>query len=140
MVDKEASQPSGLASPKGKKKHSYSTDFNQQVVIYAEANRNRSAASHCGIAPKHVIEWKKDIDKIKATESKRQRLDGGGRNCIDDDLEDLVLLIYEEQCKMLHVRQNIITWKAKGMLDERNEDPAIKESFVASHGWCEKLM
>ena len=86
-------------------------------------------------------EWKKDIDKIKATKSKRQRLDGGGRKCIDADLEeDLVHWVYEKRSKMLHVSRKVIMGKAKSIFDEKNEDPAVKDAFIASRGWCEKFM
>ena len=100
---------SEIASSKGKKKRSFSMEFKKQVVIYAEANSNRSAASYFDVEPKRVREWKKDIDKIKATKSKRERLDGGGRKCIDADLEeDLVHWIYEKRSKMLHVSRKMI--------------------------------
>ena len=109
MIDKEARQSSGLASSKGKKKHSYIMEFKQQVVVYAEANSNSSAASLFGVEPKRVRDWKKDIEKIKATKLKRQQLDGGGRKCNDEDLEeDLISWIYEKRNKMLHVSRKII--------------------------------
>lgn len=41
---------------------------------------------------------------------------------------------------MLHVSRKMIMWKAKNIFDEKSEDPAIKDSFVASRGWCEKFM
>ena len=44
-----AEKASDLASSKGKKKRSYSTEFKKQVVTYAEGNSNRSAASHFGL-------------------------------------------------------------------------------------------
>ena len=126
---------------RGKKKRSYSMEFKKQVVIYAEANSNRSAASRFDVEPKRVREWKKDIDKINATKSKRQRLDGGGRKCIDADLEqDLVHWIYEKRSRMLHVSRKMIMWKAKSIFEEKNEDPALKDTFLASRGWCEKFM
>ena len=34
----------------------------------------------------------------------------------------------------------MIMWKAKSTFDAKNEDPATKDSFVASRGWCEKFM
>ena len=136
-----AEKASDLASSKGKKKRSYSMEFKKQVVAYAEANSNRSAASHFDVEPKRVREWKKDFEKFKSTKSNRQRLDGGGRECIDEDLEeDLVHWIYEKQSKMLHVSRKMIMWKAKSIFDAKNEDPATKYSFVASCGWCEKFM
>ena len=95
---------SEIASSRGKKKRSYSMEFKKQVVIYTEVNSNRSAASRFDVEPNRVREWKKDINKINATKSKRQRLDGGGRKCIEADLEkDLVHWIYEKRSRMLHV-------------------------------------
>ena len=136
-----AEKASDLASSKGKKKRSYSMEFKKQVVVYAEANSNRSAASHFDVQPKRVREWKKDFEKIKSTKSNRQRLDGGGRKSIDENLEeDLVHWIYEKRSKMLHVSRKMIMWKAKSIFDAKNENPVTKNSFVASRGWCEKFM
>ena len=121
-----AEKASDLASSKGKKKRSYSMEFKKQVVTYAEGNSNRSAASHFGLEPKRVKEWKKDIEKIKSTKANRQRVEGGGRKCIDEDLEeDLVHWIYKQRSKMLHVSRKMITWKAKSMFNEKNDDPAM---------------
>ena len=55
-----AEKASDVASSKGKKKCSYSMEFKKQVVVYAQANSNRSAASHFDVEPKRVREWKKD--------------------------------------------------------------------------------
>ena len=63
-------------------------EFKKQVVVYAEANRNRSAATHFQVESKRVREWKKDFEKIKSTKANRQRLDGGGRKYIDKNLEE----------------------------------------------------
>ena len=41
---------------------------------------------------------------------------------------------------MLHVSRKIILRKAKSIFDTKNEDPATKDLFVASRGWCEKFM
>ena len=76
-----------LASSKGKKKRSYSMEFKKQVIFYAEANSNRSAALHFDVEPKRVREWKKNFEKIKSTKLNRKRLDGGGEKCIDENLE-----------------------------------------------------
>ena len=50
-----AEKASDLASSKGKKKRSYSMEFKKQFV---EGNSNRSAASHFGLEPKRVREWR----------------------------------------------------------------------------------
>ena len=36
-------------------------EFKKQVVIDAEVNNSRSAASHFDVEPKRVREWKKDF-------------------------------------------------------------------------------
>ena len=41
---------------------------------------------------------------------------------------------------MLHVSGKMIMWKAKSIFDAKNEDPATKDSFADSRGWCEKFM
>ena len=41
---------------------------------------------------------------------------------------------------MLHVSRKMITWKTKSIFNRKNNNPAIKDSFVASRGWCEKFM
>lgn len=93
-------------------------ELKKQVAIYAEANNNRSAALHFEVEPKRVREWKKDW-KIKSIKPNRQRLDGGGRKCINENLEqDLVHWIYEKRSKMLHVSRKMIMWKAKSIFNE----------------------
>ena len=49
-------------------------EFKKPVVVYVEANSNRSAASHFDVEPKRVREWKKDFEKIRHTKPNRQRL------------------------------------------------------------------
>ena len=138
MVVEKASD---LASFKGKKKRSHRMEFKKQVVVYVEANRNRSAASHFDVEPKSVRKWQKYFKKIKSTKSNRQRLDGGGRKSIDENLEeDLVDWNYKKQSKMFHVSRKMIMQKAKSIFNDNSNDPAIKGSFVASRGWCEKFM
>ena len=56
-----AEKASDLASFKGKTKRSYSMEFKKPVVVYVEANSNRSAASHFDVEPKRVREYGKDL-------------------------------------------------------------------------------
>ena len=87
-----------MASSKGKKKRSYSMEFKKYDVVYAEKKSNRSAALHFELEPKRVRECKKDFENIKSIKPNRQRLDGGGRKCFDENLEeDLVHWIYEKR-------------------------------------------
>ena len=41
---------------------------------------------------------------------------------------------------MLHVSRKMIMWKAKSIFNEKNDDFAVKDSFVANRGWYEKFM
>ena len=41
---------------------------------------------------------------------------------------------------MLHVTWKMIMCKAKKILDDKTTDPASRDAFVASRGWCEKFM
>ena len=110
-------------------------EFKKQVVVYAEANSNGSAASHFDVGPKRVREWKKDFEKIKSIKPNRQRLDGGGRKCIDKYLkENLAHWIYEKRSKMLYVSRKIIMWKSESIFNEKNGGPAIKSLLVANRG------
>ena len=94
-------------------------EFKNQVVVYAEKNNNRPVASLFDVEPKRVREWKKDFEKIKSTKPNRQRFDGGGRKCIDENLEqDLVHWIYEKRSKMLRVSRKMVMWKAKSIFNE----------------------
>ena len=69
--------------------------FKQEVVEFASEHSNRSAAQRFNVEPKRVREWKDNFDKIKTAKSSRQKLEGGGRKCIDEDLEEnLVIWIY----------------------------------------------
>ena len=93
-----AEKVSDLASSEGKTKSSYFMEFKKQVAVYAKANSNRSAASFFDVKLKLVREWKKDFEKIKSSKANRQRLNGCGSKCIDENLEeDLVHWIYEKQ-------------------------------------------
>ena len=46
------------------------------------------------VEQKHVREWKDSLDKTQAAKSSRQKLEGGGRKCMDE--ENLTIWIYEQ--------------------------------------------
>ena len=95
---------------------------------------------------KRIREWSQKADVIaennaKSGGSKRKRLDGGGRELTDTDLEDeLVEWIYNRRENMLRVSRKLIMSKAKYIYDENHSDPATTDAFVASPGWLEKFM
>ena len=54
--------------------------------------------------------------------------------------ENLLEWINERRSKMLHVSRKMIQIKAKAMFDDKTDDPAVKETFLASTGWIQKFM
>lgn len=133
-------------SHKGEKVKSYSLEFKKQVVECAVNNSNREAARKFSVDERRIREWRENIENIKARASekggsKRRRLDGGGRKLTNAELEEELLeWITERRAAMLRVSRKLIMKKAKIMHDESTDDPAIKDSFVASRGWLEKFM
>ena len=67
---------------------------------------NRAAASKFNIEPKRVREWRSLAEKFNTVKVNRKRLDGGGRNCLDAELEEEVACWV---CSMLHVSRKTIT-------------------------------
>ena len=41
---------------------------------------------------------------------------------------------------MLHISLKMIMFKAKKIFDDKTTDPASRDTFVASRGWCEKFV
>ena len=74
----------------------------KQIAIYL---------NHHDVEPKRMREWKKDIDKINDTKSKRQRLEKG-----------LSTLDIWERRRMLYVSRKMIMQKAKTIFDKQKND------------------
>ena len=71
----------------------------------------------------------------------RKQLDGGGRNCLNAELEEEVAFWVYSMCqKMLHVSRKMIMFKTKKIFYDKSTDPASRDAFVASRGLCEKIM
>ena len=110
-------------------------------MSHAVNHSNRAAASKFNIEPKRVREWRSVAEKFNTVKVNRKRLDGGGRNCLDAELEEEVACwVYSMRQKMLHVSRKMIMFKAKKIFDDKTTDPASRDAFVASRGWCEKFM
>ena len=128
-------------SGKGKKRQSYTIQFKKDVVSYAVNHSNRAAASKFNIEPKRVREWRSVAEKFNTVKVNRKRLDGVGRNCLDEELEEEVpCWVYSMRQKMLHVSPKMIIFKAKKIFDDKTTDPASRDTSVASRVWCEKFM
>ena len=99
------------------------------------------AASKFNIEPKRVGEWRSVAEKFNTVKVNRKWLDGGGKNCLDVELEEEVACwVYSMRQKMLHVSRKMIMFKAKKIFDDKTTDPASRDAFVASRGWCGKIM
>lgn len=130
-----------LTSHKGSKIKSYTMSFKLTVAKFAKENSIHSASSKFNLDRKRVREWVKSINELSAKKSTRRRLDGGGRKPVIIEIEENLLeWIHERRSKMLHVSRKIIQIKAKAMFDEKTDDPAVKETFIASTGWIQNFM
>ena len=126
---------------KEQKRQSYTIQFKKDVVSYAVNHSNRAAVSKFNIEPKRLSEWKSVAEKFNTVKVNRKRLDGVGRNCLDEELEEEVpCWVYSMRQKMLHVSPKMIIFKAKKNFDDKTTDPASRDAFVARRGWREKFM
>ena len=112
------------ASGKGKTRQSYAIQFKKDVVSYAVNHSNRTAASKFNVEPKRVREWKSVAEKFNTVKVNRKRLHGGGRNCLDAELEEEVAFwVYSMRQRMLHVSRKMIMFRTKKMFDDKTTDP-----------------
>ena len=101
-------------SGKGKTRQSNTIQIKKDVVSYAVNHSNWAAASKFNIEPKRVREWRSVAEKFNTVKVNRKRLDGGGRNCLDAELEEEVACwVYSMRQKMLPASRKMIILKAK---------------------------
>ena len=128
-------------SHKGLKNKSYTMSFKQQVAKYTKEDSINSASIKYKVDRKRVREWLGNLDKISAKSAARRRLDGGGRKPAIVEIEESLLeWIHERRSNMFHVSRKMIRAKAKAMFNDKTDDPAVKESFIASSGWVQNFM
>ena len=95
---------------KGEKRKGYTIQFKQNVARYPNENLNRSAASRFKGNEKIIREWKKQIEKLTATDP-------------DVDLEEsLLACIYDCRSNALPVSIKMIMFKANFIHDEMNPE------------------
>ena len=110
-------------------------------MSYPVNHSNRAATSKFDIKPKRLREWRCVAEKFNKVKFNRKRLDGGGRNCLDAELEEEVACwVYDMHQKMRHVSWKMIMFTAKKNFDDKTTGAASRDAFVASRGWCEKFM
>ena len=91
------------------------------------------------ILKQNVREWRSVAEKINTVKVNRKQQDGVGRNCLNVELEEVACWVYSMHQKMLHVSWKMIMFKTKKIFDDKTTDPASRDAFVASRGWCEKF-
>ncbi len=115
-----AEEQLGTTSYKGEKLRSYTTDLKLEAVEYAEQKGNKAASRKYKVAPKTVCEWRAKKEKFNEQRQsctaggKRLRLDGGGRNITDNEIEETLLeWISDRRGNGLRVSRKLIKAKAK---------------------------
>ena len=103
------------------------------MIKFAEQNTNRGAARKYGIDEKRVCEWKKQKDQLGSLNSKKRRLDGGGRKVTLPDMEELVTWIESLRAQNLRVTCSNVQSKALELAQAR-------EDFRASNGWLQQFL
>ena len=78
------------ASVKEKTRQSYTIQFKKDVVSHVVNHNNWAAASKFNIELECVREWRSVAEKFNAVKVSRKHLDGGGKNCLDAELEEEV--------------------------------------------------
>ena len=63
-------------------------------MLYAVNHSNRVAASKFNIEPKCVRECRSVAEKFNTVKINRKLLDGGGRNCLNAELEEVACWVY----------------------------------------------
>ena len=128
----EADSPGFTSTLPVKKKKSYDAAFKLNVVKYAAQHGNREAARRFGVGESSVRDWKKQQDKLSDLPSKKQRLPGGGRKPLDQEMEAwLKEWIEEQRSRHLRVTRSAIQKKATEIHGD---------GFVASRGWLERFL
>ena len=124
-------------SHKESKIKSYTMSFKQAVAKFDKENSINSASMKFKADRKRIREWINNLQKI----STKKQLEGGGQKPMIVEIEENLLeWIYERRSKMLYVSRKMIRIKAKPMFDQKTDDPAVQESFVASSGWIQNFM
>ena len=104
-------------------------------MSYAVNLSNQAAAPKFNVELKCVREWRSVAEKFNTVKVNRKGLDGGGRNCLDPELEEeVVCWVYSMRQKILRVGRKMIMFKVKKIFDDKTTDPASRNAFVASRG------
>ena len=129
---------------KGEKKRSFTMSFKYEAIEYAERESNRAAAEKYKVEVKRIREWRQNKQSIKELKEKhkgqgRERLEGGGRKVIDDNLDEIILeWTHGRRANGLRVSRKLIMVKAKHLYEERCPE-GEQDFFKATEGWLQKF-
>ena len=104
-------------------------------------------AAEWKLGVKMIREWIQNESKIQNKVSSKnwgsfaKKLDGGGRNIKDMDLEEMLLeWIILQRSENLRVSRKFIQRKARIYVEEKAAVKGQMNDFRASKGWLEKFM
>ena len=146
MVDCQEEQAKS-SSHKNEKIKLYTLSFKLLVVKHAKMSSIRAAEGKFGVDRKRKSESIQNESKIQNKVSSKNRgsfakkLDGGGRNIKDMDLEEMLLeWIILQRSENLRVSRKFIQRKARIYVEEKAAVKGQMNDFRASEGWLEKFM
>lgn len=106
---------------------------------------NRAAAKKYKVEVKRIREWRQNKQSINELKEKhkgqgRERLEGGGRKVINDNLDEIILeWIHGQRANGLRVSHKLIMVKAKHLYEQRCPE-GEQDLFKATEGWLQKFM
>ncbi|XP_014678488.1 PREDICTED: tigger transposable element-derived protein 1-like [Priapulus caudatus] len=124
-----------------RKMKSYTVAYKLEAIQwFKDGNSKEATARKFNVDSKRIREWVKQEEKLRAanhgSNSKRRKLDGGGRRPLDENLEtELVQWIEDQRAQRLRVTRKRVQRRALELFDHENAD----SPFVASRGWLEKF-
>ena len=118
-----------------------------EAIEYAERESNPAAAKKYKVEVKRIREWRESKQSIKELKEKhkgqgRERLEGGGRKVIDDNLDEIILEWIHRRGRRangLRVSRKLLMVKAKHLYEERCPE-GEQDLFKATEGWLQKFM
>ena len=127
-----------------RKRRYYCLNVKLEAVEFAENNSKEAAARKYGVDSKRIREWCQKKEELKVAckstpqGNKRKKLDGAGRKCLSETLEEmLVEWISDRRSKRLYVSRKMVVVKAKELFEEEESirEEAKSDTFAGSNGW-----
>ena len=118
------------------KRKSYTAAFKLEAVDYSKKTSKEQAARHFGVNPKQIREWCKVEDQLRKLNDdhnhKRLRLEGGGRQCMSETMEEKLLEWMENQrSQKLRVSRKMLSKKAVELFS--NDEEVNLKCQISTH-------